>query len=1578
MDNNFAPFLGDDITWSKKSESATRGFVDDGEDVQEARRKTAVQKSVQLELMLGQIANYCSVISRNTVVKNSTSLRDIWQRIRQHYGFQSTGANFLNLVDIKLQPDERPEDLYQRLVAFVEDNLLSTECGITHHGQNVTSDEDLTPTLENIIVVLWLQLIHPGLPQLVKQRYGTELRNQSIASLKPEISQALQSLLDELRTIEDTKALRTFTYRKPTTRQKAVKSCILCKTAGRPSFNTHYLSQCRHLPESDRRQLVRSRLVEDATSECCVLSEDPHTLFGDPCSDEETDTNLLLDQPTVKRVSVVQSPVLSTFYLHHPVRLTLDTGATTNMVSAAFAQAVKLPVSPATQQAKQADGVTPLDVIGEVHCRLTRDEDTFQLDALVVKQLDVDALAGNPFLVTNDIATRPAKGQIVIKGKRIVYYNKQSNGNASVRRAQACVLRGPPMQTAILPGEFLELVTPNTCDSDATWALEPRLDSPINCHSLPEKAWPEAQEISSVGSTIRVVNSTDKPIVLKRHEHVCQIRPVVTVGADHVDIAADSSPTPYTKPTGRPFSADISVDPDNILSAEMRSMFDELHTEFDDVFNPAVSKYNGASGKLEAVVNMGPTLPPQRKGRLPHYNREKLVELQAKFDELEAMGVFATPEQLNVTVEYLNLSFLVHKPNGGSRLVTSFGEVGQYCKPQPSLMPNVDNVLRDIAGWKYLIKTDLLKSFYQIPLSHDSMKYCGVATPFKGIRVYTRCAMGMPGSETYLEELMCRVLGELIQANCVVKLADDLFCGGDTPEEALHNWCEVLRAMRRNNLRLSSSKTVICPKTTTVLGWVWSDGTLSASPHRISALAAVPPPSTVQALRSFIGAFKALSRVMYAYADLLDPLDKAVAGRNSKEKVTWTDDLLEAFRKAQSALSDNKKIAIPRPDDNISIVTDASVKSLGLAATMYVTRGEKTLLAGFYSAKLKKHQLRWLPCELEALAIAAAVKHFSPYVTSSTKQTQVLTDSRPCVQAFDRLRRGEFSASARVTTFLSVVSRYDIILRHISGATNIPSDYCSRHPSECIDQSCQVCKFVIDTADSVVRGLTVIDVIEGGARMPFTSRAAWQATQHECGDLRRTHSHLTQGTRPSKKVTGIPDVKRYLREVSVARDGLLVVREDKPFRATVERIVVPRAVLDGLLTAIHIRFNHPSAYQTKQLFNKYFFALDLDKAVGCVTRTCHHCESLKTVPAQLCPQSSSNPPHSIGRSFAADVMKRYGQLIFVMRETVSSYTLSCFIDSERHDDLRQAILFLLADVRHLGDGGTVIRVDPAPGFVSLTKDPLLTQYGITLDIGSPKNCNKNPVAERAIEELGLECLHMSPEGGPVSKISLAIATATMNSRIRHGGLSAREIFTQRDQITGEQLPIVDQQLIQKQSFNRSYNHASSSSAKAGNRPCVGTVLLGIGNLVFLRGDKSKYQARDKYIVVGISDTHYQLRKFTQSQLRSKTYDVRHSECYPVGPSTLSSGYTGPIRGLRRDDNIQPSIVSPSPRHDPVVEPDPVLDTQEEHPVSEPVTFSDNEAEPESCTSDLPVTTPRKSTRPKTRPTWQTTGEWIME
>ena len=151
-----------------------------------ARSLTAQQKVTFLELMLRQIANYCPVILRNAIVKSSTSIDSMWHTIHQHYRLQVTGAHFLDFADIRLEPNERPEDLYQRLMAFLEDVLLQTN-GISHHGETMTEDLDLTPTLANFIVLMWLRLVLPELPRLVKHWFGTELRSGTLALVKPQI-----------------------------------------------------------------------------------------------------------------------------------------------------------------------------------------------------------------------------------------------------------------------------------------------------------------------------------------------------------------------------------------------------------------------------------------------------------------------------------------------------------------------------------------------------------------------------------------------------------------------------------------------------------------------------------------------------------------------------------------------------------------------------------------------------------------------------------------------------------------------------------------------------------------------------------------------------------------------------------------------------------------------------------------------------------------------------------------------------------------------------------------------------------------------------------------------------------------------------------------------------------------------------------------------------------------------------------------------------------------------------------------------------------------------------------------------
>ena len=138
--------------------------------------------------------------------------------------------------------------------------------------------------------------------------------------------------------------------------------------------------------------------------------------------------------------------------------------------------------------------------------------------------------------------------------------------------------------------------------------------------------------------------------------------------------------------------------------------------------------------------------------------------------------------------------------------------------------------------------------------------------------------------------------------------------------------------------------------------------------------------------------------------------------------MAWTSQLDTHFVAAKKYLANTKTVTISKAEDKLWIVTDGAQKLPGIRAAMFITRGSKRHLSGHYSAKLHKRQLGWIPCEIEALAITASVSHFCPYIIQSKLQTCILTDSKPCVDAFAKLCRGEFSLSSRVMTYLSTVS----------------------------------------------------------------------------------------------------------------------------------------------------------------------------------------------------------------------------------------------------------------------------------------------------------------------------------------------------------------------------------------------------------------------------------------------------------------------------------------------------------------------------------------------------------------------------
>ena len=203
---------------------------------------------------------------------------------------------------------------------------------LSHYVDLITEDEELSPSLETFVVLTWLKLIYPDLPRLVKQRYGTELRSRTLASIKPEVSQSLNSLVDETRASDDAKVMRTATVgfrrstpikslpRKGPRPPRQSQSCPLCQQAGRPDPN-HFLSECRHLSEEDRKYIAKARQIASIVDDHLEETDESAPFPSDCEFNNESSSVECVPEPTVLRVQTRHSPDIrelkhETFLIH--------------------------------------------------------------------------------------------------------------------------------------------------------------------------------------------------------------------------------------------------------------------------------------------------------------------------------------------------------------------------------------------------------------------------------------------------------------------------------------------------------------------------------------------------------------------------------------------------------------------------------------------------------------------------------------------------------------------------------------------------------------------------------------------------------------------------------------------------------------------------------------------------------------------------------------------------------------------------------------------------------------------------------------------------------------------------------------------------------------------------------------------------------------------------------------------------------------------------------------------------------------------------------------------------------------
>ena len=176
------------------------------------------------------------------------------------------------------------------------------------------------------------------------------------------------------------------------------------------------------------------------------------------------------------------------------------------------------------------------------------------------------------------------------------------------------------------------------------------------------------------------------------------------------------------------------------------------------------------------------------------------------------------------------------------------------------------------------------------------------------------------------------------------------------------------------------------------------------------------------------------------------------------------------------------------------------------------------------------------------------------------------------------------------------------------------------------------------------------------------------------------------------------------------------------------------------------------------------------------------CQAFRILPKELFSYKTETTPDKAGQHCNTDVMEESGQKILFMRENLTSFTETLFIKNQTKPVLRETIIILASKLK-IGSK-LIIRVDGQSSLVSLRIDAALKDLNVYLEIGHPKNANKNAVADKTIRELREQIVKLSPHGGHLSAATLARATSFLNSIIRASGRSSQELWLSQDSISG--------------------------------------------------------------------------------------------------------------------------------------------------------------------------------------------------
>lgn len=300
------------------------------------------------------------------------------------------------------------------------------------------------------------------------------------------------------------------------------------------------------------------------------------------------------------------------------------------------------------------------------------------------------------------------------------------------------------------------------------------------------------------------------------------------------------------------------------LSCKQRSELNSMLTEFSVLFSDTPSRTH----LIEHDIDVGDVKPVrQRFYRVSFDKRQKFeAEVNYMLENNIAKPSFS---------DWASPCLLVGKSDGTQRFCTDYRRVNILTRPDSYPLPRMEDCVDQVGSANYVSKFDLLKGYWQVPLTARAQEISSFITPF-GLYSYTVMSFGLRNAPATFQRLMNRVTAGL--EGCAVYL-DDIVVYSDTWDQHLIRIRALFERLSDAKLTVNLAKCEFARATVTYLGKVVGMGKVRPVRAKVIAIDKFPSPQTKRELMRFLGMAGYYRSFCPNFSSVVAPLYRFVASK---------------------------------------------------------------------------------------------------------------------------------------------------------------------------------------------------------------------------------------------------------------------------------------------------------------------------------------------------------------------------------------------------------------------------------------------------------------------------------------------------------------------------------------------------------------------------------------------------------------------------------------------------------------------------------------------------------------------------